>query len=70
MAKNKKPDEFFGEDTKFWMGRVVDATHQKKQIDGFGWGWRYKVRILGAYTDDSIKDDEVPTFLEKKVKSA
>lgn len=61
MAKNKKPDEFFGEDTKFWMGRVVDATHQKKQIDGFGWGWRYKVRIFGAYTDESIKDDEVHT---------
>jgi len=61
MAKKKKPDEFFGEDTKFWMGRVVGVSAQKKQIDGYGWGWRYKVRIFGSYTDQDVSDSEVHT---------
>ena len=61
MAKKKKPDDFFGEDTKFWMGRVVSVASQKKQVDGYGWGWRFKVRIFGAYTDEDVRDNEVHT---------
>ena len=29
-----------------WVGKVVSFDAQKDQIED-GWGWRYKVRILG-----------------------
>ena len=40
-----------------WVGKVVSYDAQKDQIDD-GWGWRYKVRILGDNSDvDQVKDD-------------
>ena len=40
-----------------WVGKVVSFDAQKDQIED-GWGWRYKVRILGDNSDvDRVKDD-------------
>ena len=40
-----------------WVGKVVSFDAQKDQIED-GWGWRYKVRILGDNSDvDQVKDD-------------
>ena len=40
-----------------WVGKVVSYDAQKDQIED-GWGWRYKVRILGDNSDvDQVKDD-------------
>ena len=39
-----------------WVGTVVSYDSQKEQIEG-GWGWRYKVRIMGDNTNtDQIED--------------
>ena len=51
---------FFGEDVKFWLGRVVSYDAQEQQASGTAsWGWRYKVRVFGAYADDEITDSDV-----------
>ena len=53
MDDNIQKSTFFGEDVKFWLGRVVSYDAQEEQASGTGsWGWRYKVRIYGAYADD------------------
>ena len=42
-----------------WVGTVVSYDAQKDQIEG-GWGWRYKVRIMGDNTQsDTITDDKL-----------
>ena len=42
-----------------WVGTVVSYDAQKEQIEG-GWGWRYKVRIMGDNTQsDTITDDKL-----------
>ena len=42
-----------------WVGTVVSYDAQKEQIEG-GWGWRYKVRIMGDNTNtDQISDDQL-----------
>ena len=42
-----------------WVGTVVAFSSQKDQIEG-GWGWRYKVRIMGDNTNtDQISDDQL-----------
>ena len=51
--------DFFGVHLKFSMGKVVNVGVQKKQIDGYGWGWRYKVRIFGTYSDRDVEDGEL-----------
>ena len=38
-----------------WTGTVVSYDAQKDQIEG-GWGWRYKVRIMGETT----QSDTIP----------
>ena len=41
---------------EYWVGTVVAYDSQKEQIEG-GWGWRYKVRIMGDNTNtDQITD--------------
>ena len=51
---------FFGDGLKFWIGKVVSKKAQKQQLDGKGWGWRYKVRIFGTYSEnDNVPDDQV-----------
>ena len=42
-----------------WVGTVVSYDAQKGQIEG-GWGWRYKVRIMGDNTkSDQISDQQL-----------
>ena len=42
-----------------WVGKVVSYEEQKEQLDE-GWGWRYKVRILGDNSDvDQVEGGEL-----------
>ena len=42
-----------------WVGTVVSYDSQKEQIES-GWGWRYKVRIMGDNTNtDQITDQQL-----------
>lgn len=44
----------------FWIGKVVAFDSQGDQVTGQGWGWRYKVRIMGDYSEqDGIEDKDV-----------
>ena len=44
----------------FWIGTVVSFDSQVDQVTGQGWGWRYKVRIMGDYSEkDGIEDKDV-----------
>ena len=53
-------DSFFKEGAEFWIGKVVAIEAQKTNAQGFSWGWRYKVRIFGTYSEnDNVPDDQV-----------
>ena len=57
---------FFGKDISFWIGKIVNFDAQKAQLSGAGgeeyWGWRYKVRIIGEYSEnDDVPDIDVHT---------
>ncbi len=53
---------FFGKGVEFWLGKIVKFSEQRSQTSGMGWGWRYKVRIIGDYSNlDSVKDKDVHT---------
>ena len=40
-----------------WIGRIVPFKDQAQQTKTGGWGWRYKVRIMGDHSDnDNIPD--------------
>lgn len=54
---------FFGKGVEFWLGMIVSFDEQRSQVSGeSGWGWRYKVRIIGDYSDnDSVEDKDVHT---------
>ena len=42
-----------------WVGTVVSYDKQKEQIEA-GWGWRYKVRIMGDNSNsDQITDEQL-----------
>ena len=42
-----------------WVGTVVSYDAQKEQIES-GWGWRYKVRIMGDNSNsDQITDEQL-----------
>ena len=47
---------FFGNGI-FWTGVIVPWESQKEQVSGLGWGWRYKVRIMGYYSNSKEIDD-------------
>ena len=50
---------FFSDGAEFWIGKVVDIEAQKTSAQGFSWGWRYKVRIFGTYSNsDNIEDKD------------
>ena len=43
-----------------FVGMVIGFNSQRKQISGLGWGWRYKVRIIGDYSEkDTIKEQDI-----------
>ena len=59
FIKASSQDQYGKIPLKSWVGKVVAYDKQKDQIED-GWGWRYKVRILG---DDSnsqnVADEEL-----------
>ena len=60
MEKNK--NYFFGDGMQFWIGRIVPFKEQRELVSGGSWGYRYKVRILGDYSNnDTVEDKDVYT---------
>ena len=60
MKKNK--NGFFGDGVEFWIGRIVPFKEQRALVSGDSWGYRYKVRILGDYSNnDTVEDKDVYT---------
>ena len=62
MEKNK--NYFFGDGMQFWIGRIVpfEEKQQRELVSGNSWGFRYKVRLLGDYSNnDNVEDKNVFT---------
>jgi len=53
--------DFYGLSTNEWIGMVLPYKSQKNQIDGAaGFGYRYRVAIMGNHpSDNSIKDEDI-----------
>jgi hypothetical protein len=54
---------FIGRDGfRWWIGQVAPQEAQGGQINGSGWGNRFKVRILGyhPYSTVDLKDEDLP----------
>ena len=52
-------DQYGKKPPEIWIGKVVGFESQKDQIEN-GWGWRYKVRIMGDNSDvDNVTDDQL-----------
>jgi len=54
---------FIGRDGfRWWIGQVAPEDAQGDQINGSGWGNRYKVRIMGYHPDDvtELPDNDLP----------
>lgn len=55
---------FFSGGAEFWIGKVVAIDKQKQTAQGYSWGWRYKVRIFGTYSNsDNIDDKDCHTAM-------
>ena len=52
---------FYGLATHEWIGVILPFSSQKEQSSGSkGWGWRYRVAIMGYHPNDqTLKDDEI-----------
>ena len=62
--KEEMFDGFFGGSPEFCIGKVVRIDQQKETSQGFSWGWRYKVRIFGTYSNsDNIDDKDCHTAM-------
>ena len=46
---------------EFWIGKIVGYADQKEQIEK-GFGWRYKVRILGDNSDTDQVEDQYLSY--------
>lgn len=54
---------FIGRDGfRWWIGQVAPESAQGEQINGAGWGNRYKVRIIGyhPYSEVELKNEDLP----------
>ena len=54
---------FLGRDGfRWWVGQIPPENSQGGQINGAGWGNRFKVRIIGyhPYSYEELPDDELP----------
>ena len=58
-TKPKRESQYGKTPLESWVGTVVSYDKQKEQIEA-GWGWRYKVRIMGDNTNsDQITDEQL-----------
>jgi len=54
---------FIGRDGfRWWIGQIPPLSSMGKQIEGGGWGNRFKVRILGyhPYTEAELPNEDLP----------
>ena len=53
--------DFYGLNTNEWIGMILPYESQDDQIDGdAGFGYRYRVAIMGNHpSDNSIKDEDI-----------
>ena len=59
FIKASSQDQYGKKPLENWFGKVVGFDSQKDQIEN-GWGWRYKVRIMGDNSDvDNVTDDQL-----------
>ena len=59
FIKASSQDQYGKKPLESWTGKVVGFDSQKDQIEN-GWGWRYKVRIMGDNSDvDNVTDDQL-----------
>ena len=56
FLNSNSQDQYGKKPLQSWVGKVVSYESQKEQIDE-GWGWRYKVRILGDNSNDTTTSD-------------
>ena len=62
MENEKNKNYFFGDGMQFWIGRIIPFEQQRSLVSGDSWGYRYKVRLLGDYSEvDNIEDKNVLT---------
>ena len=61
MEKPTPSIKFYGADTDKWIGRILSNDAQKTQIEGGGFGLRYKVAIMGYHTSDEgeLKNEDI-----------
>ena len=63
--------DFLGESFVWWVGQIADDSYWRDNINAGkykdkqsvrGWGYRYKVRIIGLHDwgEDSIKSENLP----------
>ena len=47
---------------RLYFGRVAPIEAQKQQVNGGGWAWRYKVRIMDKHPQDKValRDEDLP----------
>ena len=59
FIKASSQEQYGKKPLESWTGKVVGYESQKDQIEN-GWGWRYKVRIMGDNSDvDNVTDDQL-----------
>ena len=57
---------FIGQDGfTWWIGKIAPIESQGKQVDGAGWGNRFKVRIIGYHprSKSELRDADLPWAL-------
>ena len=54
---------FIGRDNfRWWIGQIAPIESHKSQVEGEGWGNRFKTRILGyhPFSKEDLPDDDLP----------